>query len=145
MFTICAKPNCGELYLPWPNSKSVEIKTELLLDIVPEDSKPWPDIWIFNSHEHCTNENINFQNVGSVLLLPFECIFSAFYIWWLHQIQFHWMIHSIGAQHKFTGVLQVSCSEGSKKSPVNYQRLSPLITHVANIRSANFTKGGLHH
>ena len=75
MFTICAKPNCGELYLPWPNSKSVEIKTELLLDIVPEDSKPWPDIWIFNSQEHCTNENINFQNVGSVLLLPFECIF----------------------------------------------------------------------
>ena len=46
---------------------------------------------------------------------------------------------------RFTGVLEASCSEDSKKSPVNYQRLSPLITYVTNIWSANFTKGGLHY
>ena len=40
MFTICLKPNCGELYLPGPNSNSVKNKTELLLDIANERSKP---------------------------------------------------------------------------------------------------------
>ena len=44
MFNICLKPNYDELYLLWPNSKSVENKTELILDIANESSKPWPDI-----------------------------------------------------------------------------------------------------